>query len=662
MAVSLSPFAGAGWQFFDNNGVILSGGKLYTYAAGTTSLATTYTSSTGSTANTNPIILNSSGRLANEIWLTTGLNYKFILKTSSDVLIGTWDNIPAGTTDVADLQAALASSTGAGMIGYIQGSSGSVATTVQTKLRETVSVKDFGAVGDGVTDDTTAIQAALNSGAKTVNFPSGTYKITATLNVSSNTKIVGSSATVVCSVTIAFQALAQSNISIIGMEIQGPGAAVVPAVPEDGGINFGNITSTNGCTNTLVQNCTIHGFYTGVSARYGSGAKLFDSEVYDFSLYGVMLSRNDGFNVSRNYIHGSIVSTGTNSYCISATGGSGSGDTQIQCTVSNNRLCDAPAWSAFMSHDIASLLFTNNIVTNTRNGIDVTAASGTSLRNIVISGNYFEGTTTDTWSAANAANTGVFIATGGAIGTDTVANVTINGNLIYGFGRFTNSVQGVGGILLSNGYNVSVTGNTIVQVDGVNTYVAGIFIASTNYNHAISGNVIRSENTKPCVWAYNSTTDNLSITGNVFSHSNAASTAAKVRIESCTINGLGVEANTVDQGKTGYAEVGTNVIDGVSIAAPYGGRGVAKKISQRFQGASVTGLAAGSTATLGNITMPDVVVGDTVSVGYAGASAGVIVYGYVTGANSVRVELYNGTGASLTKAAATVSVDAWKHS
>lgn len=95
MAVSLSPLAGAGWQFFDDNGVILSGGKLYTYAAGTTSLATTYTSSTGSTANTNPIILNSAGRVPYEIWLTVGLNYKFILKTSADVLIGTWDNIPA---------------------------------------------------------------------------------------------------------------------------------------------------------------------------------------------------------------------------------------------------------------------------------------------------------------------------------------------------------------------------------------------------------------------------------------------------------------------------------------------------------------------------------------------------------------------------------------
>lgn len=93
MAVYLSPVGGAAAQFFNNSGVILSGGKLYTYAAGTTTPQATYTSSAGSAYHTNPIILDSAGRVpGGEIWLSTS-PYKFVLNTSADVLIATYDNI-----------------------------------------------------------------------------------------------------------------------------------------------------------------------------------------------------------------------------------------------------------------------------------------------------------------------------------------------------------------------------------------------------------------------------------------------------------------------------------------------------------------------------------------------------------------------------------------
>jgi hypothetical protein len=93
MAVFLSPVGGAAAQFFTNSGVILSGGKLYTYAAGTTTPAATFTSSSGNTNHTNPIILDSAGRVpGGEIWLSAS-PYKFLIKDSNDVLIGTYDNI-----------------------------------------------------------------------------------------------------------------------------------------------------------------------------------------------------------------------------------------------------------------------------------------------------------------------------------------------------------------------------------------------------------------------------------------------------------------------------------------------------------------------------------------------------------------------------------------
>jgi len=95
MTVGLSPVAGAGWQFFDANGVPLAGGRLYTYAAGTTTPETTYTSSTGATANSNPIILNAAGRVSGttEVWLTITTAYKFVLKTDADVQLWSADDI-----------------------------------------------------------------------------------------------------------------------------------------------------------------------------------------------------------------------------------------------------------------------------------------------------------------------------------------------------------------------------------------------------------------------------------------------------------------------------------------------------------------------------------------------------------------------------------------
>lgn len=156
MSVNLSMFAGVGAQLFDSNGVPLSGGKLYSYAAGTTTPRATYTTSAGNVAHTNPIVLDSAGRVSSgEIWLTSNLEYKFVVKTSSDVTVATYDNV-----------------------------SGSVGFVTLTSLG-IPSVTDYGAVGDGVTDDTAAIVTALATGqAMFFPEPSAFYKLTAPLTIS----------------------------------------------------------------------------------------------------------------------------------------------------------------------------------------------------------------------------------------------------------------------------------------------------------------------------------------------------------------------------------------------------------------------------------------------------------------------------------------------
>ena len=85
-------------QFIGADGVPLAGGKVYTYAAGTTTPQPTYTDSTGATANSNPIILDARGEA--NIWLGEA-TYKFRLTDSVDVEIWTVDYIAAPTTAVS---------------------------------------------------------------------------------------------------------------------------------------------------------------------------------------------------------------------------------------------------------------------------------------------------------------------------------------------------------------------------------------------------------------------------------------------------------------------------------------------------------------------------------------------------------------------------------
>lgn len=246
MSVNLSPLAGAGAQFLTDAGTPLTGGLLYTYAAGTTTPAATYTDSAGSTPNANPIVLDSAGRVPYEIWLTTGSSYKFVLKTSVGATVGTWDNI-RGVNDlpdgvVTDAKVAANAAIQGTKLAFLPSGAGAVSRTVQAKQRDTVSVKDFGAVGDGTTDDTAAIQAACTAGGR-IYFPAGTYKVSSAITLISN--------------------------SALDLD---PNAIVTTVVTSI------SILSATSKTNVHIRGGTIQ--YTAAGATGGNGAVLFDTCTY----------------------------------------------------------------------------------------------------------------------------------------------------------------------------------------------------------------------------------------------------------------------------------------------------------------------------------------------------------------------------------------------
>jgi hypothetical protein len=215
MAVNLSPVGGAAAQFFNNDGVPLAGGKIATYLAGTTTPAATYTTSAGSIAHSNPIILDSSGRVpTGEIWVTNNTSYKFILYDLNDVLIGSYDNLVGindvnaanvtytpnanslftATTVAGALDQVSNKQSGSSYVGFLADGTNAIATNLQTKLREYVSVFDFmtpAQIADVqartyTLDTINAIDAAI-AASPDVYFPPGGYLISRAIALTGNT-------------------------------------------------------------------------------------------------------------------------------------------------------------------------------------------------------------------------------------------------------------------------------------------------------------------------------------------------------------------------------------------------------------------------------------------------------------------------------------------
>lgn len=97
-----------GAQFFDNQGKPLSGGKIFTYVAGSsTTQQSTFTTDGGTILNSNPIVLDSSGRNTISIWLNPAERYNFVLTNAAETIIDAVDGV-SGVLDSAAIAELLA--------------------------------------------------------------------------------------------------------------------------------------------------------------------------------------------------------------------------------------------------------------------------------------------------------------------------------------------------------------------------------------------------------------------------------------------------------------------------------------------------------------------------------------------------------------------------
>ena len=475
-----------------------------------------------------------------------------LASTGGAALVG---NTPSGTIAATTVQGAineivsdLASSNGSSLVGYLPSGTGAVAATAQSKLRESVSPKDFGAAGDGTTNDTAAfalLVASLQDGS-VVDLLGKSYVVQSNAIVLTSKKRITFNGGGAKILRPSVDASAYWAMTFTGC---------VDCVVDGVEFDRSNSTHTGGyyksgiyaqdCSNFVVRNCRFPDVYYGVyvlRSPYSQFLNNYCRGIADYSVGGdaaqtinnimfyIADAAADTYSTSS---HHSVCSN--NVFCRVRGGVYNNGASYL--TVENN-VCDTTYDSALYSIGEGNVFVGNNIYNAGKDGIKVISTGSKS----VISCNYIKGA-------------GVIASDGGAYISTIGAGHSISGNVIEMFDPDIVPAKFPVGIVYK-GSNVSISGNTIIgagNLDTAGVTVIGIVCSTSGAsisNASISGNNLSRLNWGIYIVSSSTyTIDTLSITGNVF--------------KDCNTMAIALGGFSVAVGQLTYFNISSNIINGI---------------------------------------------------------------------------------------------------
>lgn len=472
-------------QFFDSSGDPLVNGTIEFFVWNTTTPTPIYSDSIGTAIGTS-VTLGNIGQPINSgtnvaLFFDTDVTYKIVRKDASGTEIGpTLGPFSVGIDTSAE--------------NFTTSLTGGVARTLQSKLQDIVSVKDFGVTGDGNTDDTTALQAAIDGAVGLyLYFPSGKYLISSALTINGSgcrgflgvtgraPRVLDDEPSRIFSTSTTANILTITTAEFYCEKI----AFRYQNTPTDDPFTMIDVSQTNGDIDCVFSYCTFSDFDVAIHHK-GRGLKVancefesgntgikldFDSTIADGSTFGSRLDdRFRAITISDSRFHS------IDTECIQNTGTDAS---NVLAMVIADNQCDGGS-QVFYRGALRYSNMTGNVVHNINADSTVLRLTGTATDS-VIANNVFLGKVSTNAVEADLPNQLIKIESAatrlsicdnhlghcvirGIAFESTADNCIVSSNVFYDAGQNDASRSAIG--FDGNATECIVTGNTFEQPTG----------------------------------------------------------------------------------------------------------------------------------------------------------------------------------------------------